>query len=216
MERKCNMKDQQVIEQTLDSREVAEMVEKRHDHLIRDIKKYIKEMAAPNFGEGNLCKIEAGDFFREGEYKDANGQIRPCYQITLKGCEFIAHKLTGVKGTAFTARYINRFHEMQERLTEQIDVNKKEQLPIQITVNLQITGQTPDGYKVVKQAESLSCDIHRPEKIDTSRIEICLRNGQYISWDLLSEREKAEIAVQLNKQAMAATAFYEETYRSKK
>ena len=29
------------IEQTLDSREVAEMVGKRHDHLIRDIKKYI-------------------------------------------------------------------------------------------------------------------------------------------------------------------------------
>ena len=40
------------IEQTLDSREVAEMVGKRHDHLIRDIKKYIGEMSAPNFGEG--------------------------------------------------------------------------------------------------------------------------------------------------------------------
>lgn len=43
----------------------------------------------------------------------------PCYQITKKGCEFIAHKLTGTKGTIFTARYINRFHEMQDILQDQ-------------------------------------------------------------------------------------------------
>lgn len=41
------------IEQTLDSREVAEMVGKRHDHLMRDIKKYIDEMAAPQSWGGN-------------------------------------------------------------------------------------------------------------------------------------------------------------------
>ena len=48
----------------------------------------------------------------------------PCYQVTKKGCEFIAHKLTGVKGTAFTARYINRFHEMQEQIAQESE--KKE------------------------------------------------------------------------------------------
>lgn len=37
----------------------------------------------------------------------------PCFMVTKKGCEFIAHKLTGRKGTEFTARYINRFHEME-------------------------------------------------------------------------------------------------------
>ena len=55
-----------------------------------------------------------GDFFTEVTYKDANNQERPCFQITKKGCEFIAHKLTGQKGTEFTARYINRFHEMED------------------------------------------------------------------------------------------------------
>ena len=34
--------------------------------------------------------------------------------VTKKGCEFIAHKLTGQRGTEFTAQYINRFHEMEE------------------------------------------------------------------------------------------------------
>lgn len=39
--------------------------------------------------------------------------------VTKKGCEFIAHKLTGQKGTEFTARYINRFHEMEGALETQ-------------------------------------------------------------------------------------------------
>lgn len=198
----------EMIEQTLDSREVAEIVEKDHSKLIRDIRRYKEQ-----FNQANIGLV---DFFRESVYEDAKGELRPCYDITLKGCEFIAHKLTGVKGTAFTARYINRFHEMQERHTEQINVNPKEQLPIQITVNLQVTGQTPDGYKVVEQKQSLPYDIHRQGNIDTSRIEICLRNGQHVSWDSLSEREKAEIAVQLNNQMVSAAAFYEEMYRSKK
>lgn len=127
------------IEQTLDSREVAEMVGKRHDHLIRDIKKYISEMSAPNFGEGNELKIQPVDFFRETVYKDAKGQERPCYDITKKGCEFIAHKLTGIKGTEFTARYINRFHDMEDIIREEIpkkqDKPKKEKLP---SVNMMV------------------------------------------------------------------------------
>jgi len=102
--------------QTITSMEVAEMVGKRHDHLIRDIKKYIGEMSAPNFGEGKELKIQSVDFFKESSYVDKNQQKRPCYDITKKGCEFIAHKLTGVKGTEFTARYINRFHEMEDHI----------------------------------------------------------------------------------------------------
>ena len=57
-------------------------------------------------------EIPSGDFFKESTYLDANNQERPCYLVTKKGCEFIAHKLTGQKGTEFTAQYINRFHEM--------------------------------------------------------------------------------------------------------
>lgn len=106
---RAEMKKIQQIEQTLDSREVAEMVEKTHGKLIRDIRRYEEQLNEANIG--------SVDFFRESTYKDSKGEIRPCYQITKKGCEFIAHKLTGTKGTIFTARYINRFHEMQEILS---------------------------------------------------------------------------------------------------
>ena len=94
------------IEQTLDSREVAEMVGKKHYNLIRDIKGYVEEL-------GEL-KIEVTDFFRENTYKTEQNKTLPCYDITKKGCEFIAHKLTGIKGTEFTARYINRFHDIED------------------------------------------------------------------------------------------------------
>lgn len=106
------------IEQTLDSREVAEMIEKDHSKLLRDLRRYEEQFIE--------AKIGFNDFFRNSEYKDSIGRTLPCYRITKKGCEFIAHKLTGTKGTIFTARYINRFHEMQDILSKQ---ETKPQLP---------------------------------------------------------------------------------------
>lgn len=102
-----------LIEQTLDSREVAEMVDKEHSKLLKDIRRYIEQFTE--------AKIGFSEFFGESEYKDITGRTLPCYRITKKGCEFIAHKLTGVKGTIFTARYINRFHEMQDIISKQKD-----------------------------------------------------------------------------------------------
>lgn len=57
-------------------------------------------------------------FFTEYTYISEQNKELPCYKVTKKGCEFIAHKLTGTKGTEFTARYINRFHDMEEQLAE--------------------------------------------------------------------------------------------------
>ena len=56
----------QKLEQTIDSREVAEMVDKEHSKLLRDIRRYEKQFAE--------AKIGLGDFFRESFYKDANNQ----------------------------------------------------------------------------------------------------------------------------------------------
>lgn len=91
-------------DKTISSLEVAEMVEKEHKNLMRDVRNYVSEL--------NQLKIEPVDFFQESTYKDGKGEERPCYAITKKGCEFIAHKLTGIKGTKFTALYISKFHDM--------------------------------------------------------------------------------------------------------
>lgn len=108
----------ELMRNAITSMEVARMVEKQHGDLLKDIRRYSKQLA-----EG---KIPLGDFFGESSYLDANGQTRPCYLVTKKGCEFIAHKLTGQKGTEFTARYINRFHEMEEG----INIISAEKIPV--------------------------------------------------------------------------------------
>lgn len=111
--RKENIMNQ--LEQTLDSREVAEMVGKDHKKLLRDIRTYCEQL--------NESKIGLVDFFTKSSYEDNKGEKRPCYRITRKGCEFIANKLTGVKGTAFTAKYINRFHDMAETIANGFDLS---------------------------------------------------------------------------------------------
>lgn len=95
---------------TITSLEVAEMVEKEHSNLMKDIRRYIQKSAE--------VKIDLGDFFIESSYLDANNQSRPCFNVTKKGCEFIANKLTGAKGVAFTAKYINRFHDMEDYIKQ--------------------------------------------------------------------------------------------------
>lgn len=104
-------------QRTLTSMEVAEMVSKDHKNILRDIRGYNEELCQ--------LKIEPSDFFMESTYQNSQNKTQPCYLITKKGCEFIAHKLTGIKGTEFTAKYINRFHEMEEVIRTQIPTGKE-------------------------------------------------------------------------------------------
>ncbi len=60
------------------SMEVAQMVNKDHAKLLRDIRKYCEQLAE--------AKIGLGDFFSESTYLDSNNQSRPCYMVTKKGC----------------------------------------------------------------------------------------------------------------------------------
>lgn len=95
-------------QKTITSLEVADMVGKEHKELLRDIRRYSEQLGQ--------SKIAQSDFFAESTYRNRQNKEQPCYLVTKKGCEFIAHKLTGVKGTEFTAKYINRFHEMEDQI----------------------------------------------------------------------------------------------------
>lgn len=103
------MKTLQVFEKNnnivVDSRQVAQMVGKRHKNLIRDIDKYNMILTSSN--------LSPLTFFIESTYKDEKGEIRPCYLLTKKGCDMVANKLIGEKGVLFTANYINAFYEME-------------------------------------------------------------------------------------------------------
>ena len=92
----------------IDSREVADAIGKRHDHLLRDIGNYIdilEKVTDPNFG--------VSDFFVESIYKDRTGRSLLCYLISKMGCELVANKLIGEKGILFTVAYVSKFNEME-------------------------------------------------------------------------------------------------------
>ena len=111
--------ENQVVKQAngqnvMDSRDVAKMIGKRHRDLMRDIRRYISEMATS-------AKLRALDFFIESTYEDAKGETRECYLLTKQGCEFVANKLTGKKGTIFTATYVGLFNEYQKEHNEALE-----------------------------------------------------------------------------------------------
>jgi Rha family phage regulatory protein len=106
------MNDLQVINHEnrlmVDSREVAEIVEKNHAHLMRDIQGYMEVLGKSNFG--------LSDFFIESTYISSQNKELPCYLISKKGCDMVANKMTGEKGVIFTATYVTKFEEMEKQL----------------------------------------------------------------------------------------------------
>ena len=99
-------------ENTISSREVAEMMEVRHTHMLDKIDK-INQVLLDR-------KIGSVDFWIGSEYKDSTGRSVREYQVTKKGCELIAHKSSGEKGIVFTVKYMERFEEMENRLQKQL------------------------------------------------------------------------------------------------
>ena len=93
----------------IDSRDVAQMVERGHYDLLKSIRQY-----AEYLNEGEIPLV---DFFIESSYVDNKGQSRPNFLITKKGCDMIANKTTGKKGVLFTAAYVSAFEEMRQALT---------------------------------------------------------------------------------------------------
>ena len=96
------------IEQRISSRDAAEMMEMEHKHVLRKIDEISKDLTETKNG---LSK-----YWVEGQYKDTSGKSNREYQITKRGCEFLAHKTTGTKGNLFTDRYMDKFEEMKETL----------------------------------------------------------------------------------------------------
>lgn len=124
------------IEKTLSSLEVAEMVEKEHSKLLKDIRRYMEQLGEANIG--------FTDFFQESNYISEQNKALPCYKITEKGCEFIANKLTGVKGTAFTARYVNRFHDMEDTIREHKPPVQELSPQLQFLINMELRQKEQD------------------------------------------------------------------------
>lgn len=103
-------------EKVIDSREVAVMCDMNHCDLLKKLDGTDKVIGIiPTLGKSNFTLAE---YYIESTYKDAQGKSRKCYLCTKKGCEMIAHKMTGEKGIVFTAKYIEKFNVMEQYINK--------------------------------------------------------------------------------------------------
>lgn len=92
------------LENKLSSREVCEMIEISHKNLLQKIDKINEDLVAENSATEK--------YWSEGTF-NYNGRDFREFQITKRGCEFLAHKTTGTKGNLFTDRYMDKFAAME-------------------------------------------------------------------------------------------------------
>ena len=89
----------------MSSIDVANVTGKQHAHILRDIRNLLDQgVAASNFGLGS--------------YMDANQQVRPCYNLTAKGCLILASGYNPI----LREKIINRLEELEkQRIAEEIN-----------------------------------------------------------------------------------------------
>ena len=106
------------------SYEVAKMMEKPHWEVLRMLEGYEPPKDSksrkvvgiiPTLTDHNIVVSE---YFIESTYKDASGKQNKYYECTKMGCELLANKMTGEKGILFTARYVKRFNEMEQKIKQ--------------------------------------------------------------------------------------------------
>ena len=152
-----------IVKQTLDSREVAEMVDMEHKLLLRKI--YGSKDRNGYITILSKNQMEPTKYFIESTYIDAQGKDRKNCQITKIGCELIAHKITGEKGILFTARYVEKFHAMEEQLQETTIALKVKELENQVKkleeVNKDLEKSTQEAKSMMKLSHKNKLDFNR-------------------------------------------------------
>lgn len=139
--------------ETIDSREVAEMVGIQHKDLLKKVRNYQQILES--------AKLRPQDFFIPSTYKvENNNKTYECYLLTKKGCEMVANKLTGEKGVIFTAKYVNRFAEMEQK----IKLPKTDREILFLSVKVQ--EETAQRVDVLEEKVS---DLEKSTTIDSSQ-----------------------------------------------
>lgn len=107
-----------LIKSTITTLEIAEMMEMEHGKLLRKLegdksrKGYIQILGEAQMG--------VTDFFIKSSYRTEQNKEMPCYKVTKLGCDFPANKFTGEKGILFTAKYVKRFHDMENAIQQKV------------------------------------------------------------------------------------------------
>lgn len=96
------------VVQTMSSREIAELCDKQHKHIMRDIRQMLEELNGSKFGP-----VDFG-----GYYLDSKGEKRTCYNLPKRECLILVSGYS----TALRAKIIDRWQELEKQVVvPQID-----------------------------------------------------------------------------------------------
>ena len=158
---------------TISSLEVAEMVGRQHKDVLRDIRTYIDHL-----NERKSALVEK--YFISAEYIDRKGQVRPSYELTKKGCELYATRMTGAKGTQFAVAYIERFNEMEEELRKTNEpriLSKSEWLAASLELTILANQKLEELDEKVDEHEQDIDYLKKDMRIDRRQERILQRKG---------------------------------------
>lgn len=193
------MNNLQIINQNgqllVDSRNVAEIIGRPHNDLIKSIRTYSEYLTKGDF--------PLSDFFIIHTYKDGTGRELPCFLLTRKGCDMVANKLTGEKGTLFTAAYVTKFEEMENNkavdltgLSPQLQILIQQEQEIKHLKDRQ--DNTEQQISTIKET-FLQRDDNWRQKINGLFNGVAKRSGQAYrdvrseSYQMLEERAKCDL-----------------------
>lgn len=106
------------------SRQVAENFEKRHDHILRNIKTLMENDTTQNWGQ----------YFIKDSYKDNSGKSNKEYLLTRDGFSLLVMGFTGSRALQWKLKYIEAFNKMENKLQEIKQLSPMELMELQFKV----------------------------------------------------------------------------------
>jgi len=130
----------------VDSLFVAEFFEKRHDHVIRDIRRITDPISglSENFIHSN---------FKADSYKDSTGRKLPSFYMTRDGFTMLVMGFTGQKAMKFKELYIRRFNEMEQFIKTLVSARKE--FPL-LTDNIKLLHENPKPYHFSNECDMIN------------------------------------------------------------
>lgn len=130
----------------VDSLFVAELFEKNHKEVLRDIRKITDPLSglSEEFRQRN---------FAPSSYRNQQNKKQPCYYLTRDGFTMLVMGYTGQKAMQFKELYIKRFNEMESMIKSL--VMARQEFPL-LTDNIKLLHESPKPYHFSNECDMLN------------------------------------------------------------
>lgn len=118
------------LEQMITTVDIAGMMDMPHRSVLRKLEGRTNQNGVHTKGIIEILnehQMVQSDYFIKSIYINKQNKEMPCYKLTRKGCEFLANKFQGEKGIIFTAKYIERFHQMEDIIKQDLQPEPQHQ-----------------------------------------------------------------------------------------